>query len=81
MIEYGEIEGEPDALIYHIHLHGGPKNGEISNCFRPYFRLDIDGWVYETDPDSDYVQWESDGSRRIDLTYTGPLTDPSTSVL
>jgi hypothetical protein len=70
-----EIEGDADCIIYHVHLFGGPNDGEISNCFRPYFYLCINDNVYETDSESDYIQWESDGSRRIDLFYNGAKND------
>jgi hypothetical protein len=69
--EYGAIDGQPDAIIYHCHLIGGPKDGEIANCFRPYHYLLIEDNEYQADTNTDYVQWETDGSRQIDLFFKG----------
>ena len=69
--EFGELEGEPANLIYHCHFIGGPRDGEIANCFRPYHYLCVEGHEYFANEKTEYVQWESDGSRRIDLFYKG----------
>jgi hypothetical protein len=57
--------------MYNYHLHGGPRDGEVSNGFRPYYQLEIDGNIYEVQnsdasPD-EYVEWVNDGTRKIEL--------------
>ena len=66
------LRGEPEAILYQCHLVGGPDDGTVTNCFRPYFWLKMPGGLYEAkkhDTQDDYVQWVDDGTRRIDLYF------------
>ncbi len=65
------MSSNPDCLVYNCHLFGGPNDGEVSTCFRPYFQLGLPTGTYRTQSDDPevYVQWEDDGTRRIDLYY------------
>jgi hypothetical protein len=64
------LSGFPDCIFYQYHLFGGPNDGEVSNGFRPYFQLVIQGHVYEVPhPPETEEQWVDDGTRRIDLFY------------
>jgi hypothetical protein len=69
------LEGFSDCIFYQYYLIGGSNDGEISNGFRPYFRLTIQGQIYEVknpeaSPD-EYVEWINDGTRKINLYYNG----------
>lgn len=73
------LEGFPDCVFYNYYLIGGPNDGEVSNGFRPYFRLTIEGAIYEVlnpdAPQDEYVEWVDDGTRKIKLYYKGEQDD------
>lgn len=69
------LQGTFKNTIYQIHLIGGPRNGEIINSPRYYYRLEFpDGCVYEAKPPCDFedvgAAWLDDGTRRVDLFFS-----------
>lgn len=73
------LNGFPDMPFYNLYFVGGPLDGQVSNGFRPYYRMVIEGNIYEvnsfadtTDPD-DYVEWVDDGTRKITLYHKGEV--------
>jgi len=61
-------------VIYHCYLHGGPLDGEMNRCFRPYEQLDINGSTYKAKENPpDHVEWVDDETSRIDLYYDADI--------
>lgn len=58
-------------MIYKIYQHAGPRDGEMTYCYKPYFELTIEGAIYRSKSDvlDEYVEYVDDGTRKIDLYY------------
>lgn len=69
-----ELNGDAGLMMYRLHLHGGPQDGNIANSFRPYHELRYpDGVVYRTlELPPDYLVWVDDWTRSIHLHFVEP---------
>ena len=69
-----ELDGSEECTIYQLNFVGGPKDGEITNAFRPYFAFCTeDNSVYVAEDKNNHLEWVNDFTYRIFLRHRPDL--------
>lgn len=65
----GELKGSGNVPVYHLKYHGGTKDGQVYNVYKPFFEIkdDSTGELYKVKDLEDYIEWESDFTYTIHL--------------
>lgn len=66
------LHGGEGVTIYQLHFHGGPRDSQIENGFRPFYEMQFDDGTYcseRNDDGSAVEEWFDDWTRIIHMYY------------